>query len=279
MNTTTISTITNIAINNIAKNANVDHITNAVKYARCGLDISLTLNKISAIERKIKKLSDTKDKTDDDLRILDGLTAERDTLKGVVVGLEELQATLITDYERVVNSVVDSGNSEYVAKNLLDYYASEGSKKYYAVAFTVDEGALSQLRTALDDFWGNVTKDGSRHEFTQSDYKVVKAKIQYILATYFSLTNDGKYFTRKPVKKSNELVRALCDMYIQSNTSILRKNSKGVKCYDGIRTSTLVKDGKNGTNYSKLLASVVDLFVLPQYTKKYVAPKSEKSDK
>ena len=272
----TITTISTIAINNVTKGANADHITNAVKYARCGLDISLTLNKISAIERKIKKLSDAKDKTDDDLRILDGLTAECDTLKGTIVTLEDEQARLITDYERVVDSVVDSGNSEYVAKNLLDYYASEGSKKYYAVAFTVDEDALAQLRTALDDFWGNVTKDGSRHEFTQSDYKVVKAKIQYILATYFSLTNDGKYFTRKPVKKSNELVRALCDMYIQSNTSILRKNSKGVKCYDGIRTSTLVKDGKNGTNYTKLLASVVDLFVLPQYTRKYEAPKSDK---
>ncbi len=269
-----MKTITAIAINNVTKGANYKVISSAIKYARNELDIKLTNNKVSAIEKKIKKLVDNK-ATKEDETIIAGLNAEVDSLKASIKGLEVANEGLEAEYKLVIDDIVNAGNSEAVAKNLLNYYASEGNKKYYAIAFEVDEDCLAQLRIALDTFWDKIISDGSRHEFTSKDLKEVKSKVAYILKNFFALNEDCGYFTKKPVKTNNELVRGLCDMYIQNVTSVLRKNKQGVKTYDGIKVKTLVVDSKKGTNYSKLLASMVDIYVIPQYTKKYVEKKSK----
>lgn len=270
-----MNTITTISINNVAKGANTDILTNAVKYARCGLDVKLLNNKISAISKKVKKLEDMMTIKEDDLRIIDGCKAEIKMLENSIDKLNTEKEGYESDYNTVIDSITASDEPEEVAINLINFYACEGSKKYYSLAFEVEEDCLARLRVALDNFWGKITSDGSRHTFSNKDLKEVKSAVAYILKNFFSLNNDGDFLTKKPVKTSNELVRSLCDMYIQNCTSILRKNGKGVKAYDGIKVKTLVTDSKKGTNYSKLLASVVDLYVIPQYTVKYVEKKSK----
>lgn len=257
--------MTNLSINNVTKGFNnTSALFNGIAYRRNELDIALFRGQIAKTERKLKTYEDKEDKTEEDSKIIAGLKSEISEIEAKIDALKEANKPLEEDYEWLINEVTSAKNDEVAVYNLISFYASAGSKKHYSVAFEVEVSQLETLNKALVAYFSHTSSDESHNIHKAEDFKAVKKAVEYILNHSFSLNEDTSVLTRKKVKANNALIKGIIDSYIQSVQSVLvGKNSKK---YSGTTVKTLVKTSKNGdVNYSKLLATVVDLCVIPQY--------------
>lgn len=253
-----------IAINNISKELkNTTTLFNAISFRHNELNITLTLDKIAKIERKIAKIEEG-NMSDDDKNIIAGLKAEISKLDANIEELKTANKDLRKDYDDIMEALVTDRNDEIAAHNLISFYACEGMKRYYAVAFEVEENSLMELHKALEAYFDHISADNTHNIHNKEDYTKVKKSVEFILNHSFSLNEDTSILTRKKVKANNALIKGIIDSYIQSVQSVLV--GKSFKKYSGITVKTLVKASKKGdTDYSKLLSTVVDLCVIPQY--------------
>ena len=254
-----------IAINNISKELkDTTTLFNAISFRHNELDITLALDKIAKIERKIAKIEEG-NMSDDDKNIIAGLKAEINKLDADIDELKTANSDLNEDYTSIIEALCTERNDEIAVHNLISFYACHGMKRYYAVAFEVEENSLLELHKALEAYFDHTSSDSTHNIHSKEDYTKVKKSVEFILNHSFSLNEDTSVLTRKKVKANNALIKGIIDSYIQSVQSVLV--GKAFKKYAGTTVKTLVKASKKGdTDYSKLLATVVDLCVIPQYT-------------